>query len=78
MKSPTRSKIMKAIIVLFATILMVFALTVSGSREELKDHNEEKRMVYWKRRYPADFDEDGLFLFVFSIFLLYFRLFATI
>lgn len=52
---------MKTIIVVLTTLLVAFTLTVSAT-DESKDHEEDKRMIYWKRGVITDLENDGLFL----------------
>ncbi|VUZ47487.1 unnamed protein product [Hymenolepis diminuta] len=48
---------MKTIIVVLTTLLVAFTLTVSAA-DESKDHEEDKRMIYWKRGVIADLEND--------------------
>ncbi|KAL5108399.1 hypothetical protein TcWFU_000820 [Taenia crassiceps] len=49
---------MKAFCAVLFTVLVVIALTVAA--EEPKSHEEEKRMLYWKRGGLEDLDDEEL------------------
>lgn len=52
------SRNMKAFCAVLITFLATIALTISA--EEPKSHEEEKRMLYWKRDGLEDLDDEGL------------------